>query len=450
MEVLYLGTVKNFKKQRGFGFIEPDNKSMFGEKVYCHWKTIKTSDKWPTLPIGMRVAFQAEQDDGKDASWKTTEIYTEDGDEIGAAKEVALLNNGKKYKGSCKSYNKSRGTGFIKPDGNGPWPKTGVKVLRSDITTDAGSPILRKGLRLQFQVSKSDSGFKAVNVTLPGGRNVPTESPKLIVESTKVSTSKENGEKTQKKTRKRKLLLSKSTKNSPAKKRSTSVVSKKPVVSFKHSQIPSGVYGGMEVDEEDVIEVGIILRSHWVGSVIGKNGATINEIRKYSKADMKFGDNEIELDGGVFKVFALSGTMNQVSDACKLIAEKLGDAAQTLEYKIVFLVPNLYCGMFVGKKGSTINEIRGDQEQRVRVNLSQDPIQLPGSSAVTLCSVFGPRENVKDAIERTVAVLGAISTRLKKQMMEAKQWGEGNWNGGYGGGRESAGWSGRSQRGGRW
>merc|ERR550517_1738721 len=139
--------------------------------------------------------------------------------------------------------------------------------------------------------------------------------------------------------------------------------------------------------------------------------------------------------------------MNQVSDACKLIAEKLGDAAQTLEYKIVFLVPNLYCGMFVGKKGSTINEIRGDQEQRVRVILSQDPIQLPGSSVVTLCSIFGPRENVKDAIERTVAVLGAISTRLRKQMMEPKQWGEGNWNGGYGGGRESAGWSGRPRRG---
>jgi len=170
---------------------------------------------------------------------------------------------------------------------------------------------------------------------------------------------------------------------------------------------------------------------------------------------MKFGDNEILIDGGVFKVFAISGTMNQVADACKVVAEKLGEAAQTLDYKIVFLVPDLYCGMFVGKKGATINEIRGDQEQRVRVVLSQDPIQLPGSSAVTLCSVFGPRENVKDAIERTVAVLGAISVRLKNQMMEPPQWGEGRWDGGgyRGVTREAAGWGGRggrARRGGRW
>jgi len=227
------------------------------------------------------------------------------------------------------------------------------------------------------------------------------------------------------------------------------------------SQIPSGAYGGMDVDDEDIIEVGIIMKSHWVGSLIGKKGVTIKEIRKLSEANMKFGDDEIEIDGGLYKVFAVSGTMNQVADACKIVAIKLGEASLALEYKIVFLVPDMFCGMFVGKKGATINEVRGEMDERVRVVLSKDPILLPGSSKVTLCTVFGPRENVQRAIERTVAVLGAISTRMKNQMMEpAQQWGDDRWGGGYQAGSQPGRWQqnrghgkaawGGGRKGGRW
>jgi len=141
------------------------------------------------------------------------------------------------------------------------------------------------------------------------------------------------------------------------------------------------------------------------------------------------GDEEIKIAGSGCKVFAISGTMSQIADACKVVTEKLAEAAQALEYKIVFLVPESYCGMFVGKKGSTINEIRGDMDLRVRVDLSRDPIVLPGNSRVTLCTISGPQENMKDAIERTVAVLGAISTRLRKQMSENRQ--RGDRDGGY-------------------
>jgi len=481
MEELYLGTVINFKKQRGFGHIEPDDKSEFGKKVYCHWKTIKTEAKWPTLVNGMRVAFSAVEGKSKEATWKTTEVYDENGDEIiideGAKKVKAkdvILNDGKKYRGSCKSYDKSKGTGLIKPDGSGPWPKTGLKVLRSDIPGDGGSPSLRKGLRLQFQVAKTGSSYRAVGVTLPGGRNVPTEGGskkeakksvvkkavkkpvvKKVVKKSQPVKKPQAAKKPKKKVevkkpkkkdnRKRQLSQVSKVQSPPAKKKNNASFTPKPKLStFKKSHIQSGVYGGMEVDEEDVVEVGLLLRSHWAGTLIGKKGVTINEIRDISNANMKFGDDEIELDGGMFKVFAVSGTMSQVADACKMVTEKLGEAAQTLEYKIVFLVPDAFCGMFIGKKGATINEIRGDMDLRVRVMLSQDPISLPGSSQVTLCTVYGPRENMQESIERTVAVLGAISTRLKKQAMEPNQWGgDGGWDGGFRGTtREAGGWGG--------
>jgi len=488
MEELNLGTVTNFKKQRGFGHIEPDDKTLFGGKVYCHWKTIQTSAKWPTLVAGMRVAFAAVEGKTKEASWKTTEVYNEDGDEITldsatkdtkvtkATKSVkdVLLNGGKKYRGSCKSYDKSKGSGLIKTDGSGPWPKTGLKLLRADITCDGGAPSLRKGLRLQFQVAKKGASYRAVAVTLPGGRNVPTEvggkteAKKTVAKVVKKPVAKKAQKKADKKpqpvkkaqaakksqkkvvkkpkandNRKRQLSQVSKVQNPPAKKKNnTSSPPKKST--FKPSNIQSGVYGGMEVDEEDVVEVGLLLRSHWAGILIGKKGSSINEIRKISEANMKFGEDEIEYDGGLFKVFAISGTMSQVADACKMVTEKLGEAAQTLEYKIVFLVPDAFCGMFIGKKGATINEIRGDTDLRVRVMLSQDPISLPGSSEVTLCTVYGPRENMQESIERTVAVLGAISTRLKKQAMEPNQWGgDGGWDSGFRGQtREVGGWGG--------
>jgi len=385
----------------------------------------------------MRVAFQVEEYEGKDASWKTSEIYTEDGDEINNDKEGLVLKKGKIYKGCCTSWNKKKGTGAIKPDGKGPWTKPSLKVFLSDISCNGESPALRKGLRLQFHVSKDGAGYKAVKVTLSGGRKVPSETGKKVSVRAKASAKK-----TSKKALKRKLSKVTNIKNSRVKKAKKAIVSvarKKSTSEFNHSELPSGTYGGMEIDEEEIIEVGIILRSHWMGSIIGKKGATIKEIRKLSEANMQCGDNEVEIDGGFYKVFAISGTMNQVADACKIIAEKLGEAAQTLEFTMAFLVPDKYCGMFVGKKGSTINEIRGDMEERVRVNLSREPIQLPGSNAVTVCTVFGPRENVKGAIERTVAVLGAISIRMK-------QWGGGNWNGPKGASRRG----GKPRRGGRW
>ena len=68
----------------------------------------------------MRVAFSAEEGKKKTDCWKTTEVYTEEGDEVNLEEDVILLNNGKKYKGVCKSYNKSKGEGLITADGKGP------------------------------------------------------------------------------------------------------------------------------------------------------------------------------------------------------------------------------------------------------------------------------------------------------------------------------------------
>jgi len=346
MEALFLGTVISFKKQKGFGHIEPDDKKKFGDKVFCHWKTIQTSEKWPTLVDGMRVAFQAERDPRNKDLWKTTEVYDEDGDEVTTegGKKAANSNGQKAQKGRIR------------------------KRPISKVTKDKKSVPIKK--------NKSSASY----FTFAGNK-------------------------------------------------------------IKRSQLSSGSYGGMDLNDDDVIEVGLLIRNHWAGSLIGKKGVVINKIRKLSKANMKFGDDDVDVNGAMYNVFAVNGTMNQVSDACKMVANALGESAQSLEYKIVFLVPDQYCGTFVGKKGSTINEIRGEQDKGVRVVLGQDPIMLPGSVKITLCSLFGPRENMQDGIERTVAVLGAIAARVNRPMdME--------WGGGWYAGQKGNRMEGRSGR--RW
>jgi len=296
-----------------------------------------------------------------------------------------------------------------------------VKVLRADINLGS-SKVLRLGQKVQFQVMKEDDGYKAINVTPPGGN----KSSKKVT-SAKRGLSKINKSKNVPASKKQKVAAS-----------STGVVGSK----IESSELESGSYGGMEISDSDVVEVGLLIRSQWIGGLIGKKGVTINEIRDFSNANMKFGDEEIEYEGSTFKVFAVNGTMNQVADACKMVAEKLGAVAETLEHKIVFLVPDSFCGMFIGKKGSTINEIRGDMDLRVRVVLGQNPIELPGSTNVTLCSLFGPRVNLRGAIERAVAVLGAISERLKRP----NEWRGGQGGGGGYGGNSRGNWGGRRGR----
>jgi len=414
MDVLFLGTVISFKKQRGFGHIKPDDKK-FGDKIFCHWTSIKTSEKWPTLKDGMRVAFQAERDGMNSNQWRTTEVYGEDGEELTAKDHVTLFEKGKKFKGSCKSYNKSTGQGIIITEKDGPWGEEGVKVLRSDINGDGGTPYLKPKQKVQFQLTKEEDGYRAIDVTLPGGGKIPTGGKK----------AEEDQKKTQVRARKRPFSKT----SSPVTKKNKSGAT---YINFegnkiKRSQLSSGSYGGMEIDEDEVVEVGLLVRNYWVGSLIGKKGVTINKLTKLSKANMKFADDDIDVNGGMFNVLAINGTMNQVSDACKMVVNTLGDVSQTLEYKIVFLVPDQFCGTFVGKKGATINEIRGEQVEGVRVVLGQEPLILPGSVKITLCSLFGPRENMQDGIERTVAVLGAISSRIKRE----PQWGDKWSNDGY-------------------
>merc|ERR1712150_432332 len=137
---------------------------------------------------------------------------------------------------------------------------------------------------------------------------------------------------------------------------------------------------------------------------------------------MQFGEDNIHFDNENFRVLALSGLKEQVAKACKLVANRIGEAAQSLDRKLIFLVPEEYCGMLIGKKGATINKIKGTkQEEKVRVDVSRNALQLPGANRVNMCTIYGGQKNVERAIDEIAEHLGFISQRIQAESAYAQE-----------------------------
>merc|ERR1719361_1252634 len=144
------------------------------------------------------------------------------------------------------------------------------------------------------------------------------------------------------------------------------------------------------MDSNGQIEVGLAVKKYHVGGIIGTKGANIRSITKESGASLQFGQQDIYAMGEPHCVLAISGSESNVKDACKIVATKLGECAQSIDHKVVFLVPEDYCGMLIGKKGATIKRITeasAADDKRCRVDVTNEPIQLPGATPANSCSL---------------------------------------------------------------
>jgi len=182
-------------------------------------------------------------------------------------------------------------------------------------------------------------------------------------------------------------------------------------------------------DQPKVVELGLLVRKHWVGGLIGKKGKTIWMIRdKSNGANIDFGNDDLIVDRSNDKkweqspwpehekekycVCAISGSKDQASAAAIAIAEQLAKAAQSSDYRLEFLIPESYVGSFIGKKGTNLKQMK-EGASGVSINIRDEPISL-GGNKVTLCTLFGPAEDMEKTIDRAARWLGEIS--LKVQM----------------------------------
>merc|ERR1719283_307727 len=189
--------------------------------------------------------------------------------------------------------------------------------------------------------------------------------------------------------------------------------------------------------QSNIVELGLLIRKHLVGGLIGKKGKTIWMIRdKSNGANIDFGNDDLIIDRSNDKkweqspwpalekekycVCAISGSKDQASDAAVAIAEQLAKAAQSSEYRLEFLIPDNYVGSFIGKKGTNLQQMKGDAGSSISINIRDEPISL-GGNKVTLCTLFGPSEDMQKTIDRAARWLGDISIKVQTDRQQEPQ-----------------------------
>jgi len=195
-------------------------------------------------------------------------------------------------------------------------------------------------------------------------------------------------------------------------------------IKFSSFFAPSSRYA-----QAEIIEIGLLIRKRWVGGLIGRKGKTLWMIRdKSNGANIDFGKDEIVVDRSMNKkweqspwpgtqkekyvVCAISGSKAQAVGAAQGVAEQISKATQSSFCKLEFLVPASYIGVFIGKKGANLKQMRGPMSEGVSINIRDEPILL-GTSRTKLCTLFGPAEGMMKTIERAANWLGDISLRVQ-------------------------------------
>jgi len=94
-----------------------------------------------------------------------------------------------------------------------------------------------------------------------------------------------------------------------------------------------------------------------------------------------------------------------------MVAEVIGECSQSEDYKLWFLVPESYVGIFIGKKGTNLKEMKKGTT-KVALNVHRKPVSLGGNNVVP-CIVFGPSDDALKVIERAANWLGEISVKVQ-------------------------------------
>lgn len=375
------GKVVEFKSRNGFGFVQPEDSDV-GDKLFVHWKEIQTDDQWPCLKAGMDVEFQVKEANGKKQCVNVTAVG---GDKVHVGDDdTKKYDMSTKYSGKVKFFDTKKGFGFITPDpdneieweGKTVKKEEGIYVPREEIYTDDEPPAMNEGCHVEFNVYSGERGLGAGKVAMVGGG--------------KIEYKPENDRK------------------------------RRRVYTPNRRRMPPMMPGG----NDNLIEAGIHVENKYVGGLIGKGGEVAKQLRSDTGARIQFGDSRLGQGPNAKRVLSIIGDEEQVTKACIAVGSKIAEIAENGDQqKLVFLVPDAYCGMFIGKGGSFLKQIR---EKEIKIHVSDQPVALPAASMVSTASVFGPAEKIAEAVKLIVPKLGQISRRVRQDQLAMQfPWGLG-------------------------
>eukprot|EP00413_Alexandrium_margalefii_P008271 CAMPEP_0204529958 /NCGR_PEP_ID=MMETSP0661-20131031/10351_1 /ASSEMBLY_ACC=CAM_ASM_000606 /TAXON_ID=109239 /ORGANISM="Alexandrium margalefi, Strain AMGDE01CS-322" /LENGTH=375 /DNA_ID=CAMNT_0051536013 /DNA_START=68 /DNA_END=1195 /DNA_ORIENTATION=+ len=182
-EARFKGTVKFWRTFSGYGFVDlvqqgvtPDNAQ------HVHWRAIQTEDRYPQLAQGMEVELSISKiKDRRSGAWtlKATNVTAPGGallcvqDEEDAKSKEFVGGQHLRYTGQLQYFNPRRGFGWLTMDDGyaltEPVPKE-LRVDRLEVNAGGRQPVPMKELAVEFGIMRAkNGGYKAYNMTLPGG-----------------------------------------------------------------------------------------------------------------------------------------------------------------------------------------------------------------------------------------------------------------------------------------
>eukprot|EP00747_Dinoflagellata_sp_TGD_P095511 gnl/TRDRNA2_/TRDRNA2_166492_c1_seq1.p1 gnl/TRDRNA2_/TRDRNA2_166492_c1~~gnl/TRDRNA2_/TRDRNA2_166492_c1_seq1.p1 ORF type:complete len:258 (+),score=66.95 gnl/TRDRNA2_/TRDRNA2_166492_c1_seq1:98-871(+) len=182
---LFTGTVSVYYKFQGYGFIDLDQKGIVpDDKVFCYWKAVNSSDRFPTLTKDMKVQLCVEKVEKRGAfTLQATNVSMVGGGAISLqdeadVKKTFVGGQNVRYTGLCKFFIPKRGYGYILIDdgyqyGGFTVPRE-IRVETAEMNAGGAQPGYLKDVQVEFGIWETPKkAFKAYNVTLPGGAPVP-------------------------------------------------------------------------------------------------------------------------------------------------------------------------------------------------------------------------------------------------------------------------------------
>ncbi|KAL0905137.1 hypothetical protein M5K25_027318 [Dendrobium thyrsiflorum] len=126
-------------------------------------------------------------------------------------------------------------------------------------------------------------------------------------------------------------------------------------------------------EKEKHTHIRFLLSNTAAGSIIGKGGSTITEFQSQSGARIQLSKNHELFPGTSDRIIRISGELNEITKATKLILEKLLNEAEENHdvdnrTKVRFIVPNSSCGAIIGKGGSTIKSLIEESQADIKIS----------------------------------------------------------------------------------
>jgi len=193
-EARYKGTVESYWKWHGYGFIKPEQTGLVpGDKLFIHWSSIQTEDRFPFLLKDQEVEFGLQKwtegwGEKKTLTLRGKKITMPGGaniavqESVDKEKKTFVGAQNLRYSGKLKFFNPMKGFGYITLDEGykfeGETVPTEIKVEGSEINAGGKRTRMKlENLAVEFGIVKNRKGtdFLAYNVTLPGGIAVTKE-----------------------------------------------------------------------------------------------------------------------------------------------------------------------------------------------------------------------------------------------------------------------------------